>query len=222
MLSDGAFKLFVYISLKADRNSGRLQIGQSQLASALSKSRRSIISYIDELSRKGMCKARMASNQHQIGELEIADAYWPYIKMAQQEQSDEQANYIRQIKNWFFAYPLVRSEFGSTDNQLAIELYNSGVSLTLIERAMLLGFARKHSSNLNSKTDGKITSLRYFLPLLDEVKQTKVSDDYWRYLRHRLDQSFSSQPKSTTEQSDHLKTVGPAKEHQTKSSSDPG
>ena len=52
VLSDGAFKLFVYICLTADRETGRLRVAQGDLARALGKSRGSISSYLDELSQK--------------------------------------------------------------------------------------------------------------------------------------------------------------------------
>ena len=51
-LSDGAFKLFVYVSLAAERSTGRFVFRQGELAKALNKSRRSIGKYLRELEEK--------------------------------------------------------------------------------------------------------------------------------------------------------------------------
>ena len=80
LLSDGAFKLFVYISVSADRTTGKLRVAQGVLARAVRKSRGSIASYLDELSKQGVCVITPAANQHQAGEIEISDAFWPYHK----------------------------------------------------------------------------------------------------------------------------------------------
>ncbi len=185
LLSDGAFKLFVYICLTADRETGRLRIAQGDLARALGKSRGSVNSYMDELSRKGACLVRPAPNQHQPGEIEVTDTFWPYYK--QKEHScDVQSNYLDQIRNWLLQYPIVRSSWGVADQKLAAELFGKGVALEQIEKALLLGVCRKYMADLNSTTPTPIYSLAYFVEILEEVAQTEVADDYWEYLRRRV------------------------------------
>ena len=76
-LSDGAFKLFVHISLDAERSTGRLLFRQQDLARALRKSRRSIGTYLQELEQRQVCRVRRSPNQHAPGVLEIAEQYWP-------------------------------------------------------------------------------------------------------------------------------------------------
>ena len=184
LLSDGAFKLFVYICLTADRATGRLRVAQGELARALGKSRGSISSYLEELSQKGACLVRPAPNQHQTGEIEVADAFWPYYK--QTEHSEAESNYLDQIRSWLRQYPIVRSSFGAADRKLAAELFHNGVALDQIEKALLLGVSRKYSAALNSTAPTPIYSLSYFAVLLEEVAQTDVSDNYWEYLRRRV------------------------------------
>ena len=82
LLSDGAFRLFAYLSLTADRSTGRLRVTQLELARILGKSRNSISSYMEELTQHDVCVIKAAPNQHQPGEIEIADAFWPYFKQA--------------------------------------------------------------------------------------------------------------------------------------------
>ena len=193
LLSDGAFRLFVYISLTADRNTGRLQAAHAELARALGKSRNSIRSYLDELSREGVCVCQQAANQHQPGQIEVADDFWPYLKQPASsvkafdlDPAHLESAFIEQIRIWLLQYPIVRSSFGSADRKLAADLFRQGVTLEQIDRALLLGLGRKYVSSLNSRSATPIFSLAYFLPLLDEVAHTVVSDEYWEYIRHRI------------------------------------
>jgi hypothetical protein len=185
ILSDGAFKLFVYISLNADRSTGILRVAQGELARAVHKSRGSIATYLDELSQRRVCVVTPASNQHQPGEIEISDAFWPYHK--ETPESIEESGFIEGVRGRLLKYPIVRSSFGAADEKLARELFRNGVSLERVERALLLGLSRKYVSSLSSLSSSPIYSLSYFLPLLDEVAQTETPDRYWEYLRRRLD-----------------------------------
>ena len=148
LLSDGAFKLFVYISLVADRSTGRLRLAQGELARAVHKSRGSIATYLDELSERGVCVITPAANQHQPGEIEISDAFWPYHK--ETPESIEESGFVREVRDRLLKYPIVRSSFGAADEKLARELFRNGVSLAQLERALLLGLSRKYVSSLNS------------------------------------------------------------------------
>jgi hypothetical protein len=84
-LSDGAFKLFAYICLEADRRTGRLLITQTELAQALGKSRRIIGAYVAELQAQGVCCVRAGRNQFARTVFEVSDAYWPYERSHQIE-----------------------------------------------------------------------------------------------------------------------------------------
>ena len=185
LLSDGAFKLFVYISMTADRATGRLRVAQGELARAVRKSRGSIAAYLDELSQQGVCLITPAANQHQPGEIEISGAFWPYQK--ETDASVEESGFVQQVRTSFLKYPIVRSSFGAADEKLARELFCKGVSVEQLDRALLLGLSRKYVSSLNSLGSSPIYSLSYFLTLLDEVAETETSDRYWEYLRRRLD-----------------------------------
>ena len=185
LLSDGAFKLFVYICLTADRATGRLRVAQGELARALGKSRGSISSYLDALSQKGVCLVRPAPNQHQTGEIEVADAFWPYYKRSERA-CDEESSYMDQIRSWLLQYPIVRSSFGAADRKFAAELFRKGIALEQIEKALLLGVSRKYIAALNSTSPTPIYSLCYFEVLLEEVAETEVADSYWEYLRRRV------------------------------------
>ena len=81
LLSDGAFKMFAYICLQADRRTGRYAAAQTELAGALRKSRRIVGKYIRELECKRVCNIRNGKNQYAHTCFEIRDEYWPYTRM---------------------------------------------------------------------------------------------------------------------------------------------
>lgn len=216
LLSDGAFKLFAYLSLIADRSSGRVQVTQLELARALGKSRNSISSYLEEITHQGICLIKPSPNQHQPGEIEIADAFWPYHKVAGNKPSlspdadglldlengasrgssnstagpmprpATEAEFIEQVRTCLLQYSIFCSSFGTADRKLAADLFRNGISFDQLERALLLGLTRKYISSLNSTASNPLYSLSYFIPVLDELVEITVSDQYWDYLRHRL------------------------------------
>lgn len=216
LLSDGAFKLFAYLSLTAGRSTGRLQVTQLELARVLGKSRNSISSYLEELVQHDVCLIKPSPNQHQPGEIEIADAFWPYHKVAGNKatlppDSDgladrgigaghassysppcpiprpaTESEFIEQVRTCLLQYSIFSSSFGPADRKLAAELFRDGISFDQLERALLLGLSRKYISSLNSTVSSPIYSLGYFTPVLDEMADITVSDQYWDYLRHRL------------------------------------
>ena len=79
LLSDGAFKLYVFLCLRAGRTNACLEIDQASVAKSLAKSRRSVIAYFEELKQRGVCEVKFAANQHTRGVVQICDAFWPYV-----------------------------------------------------------------------------------------------------------------------------------------------
>lgn len=77
------------------------------------------------------------------------------------------------------------------DRMVAAQLYERGVSLTVIENALVLAAARRLFRSPSAMSLGTIRSLAYFLPVIEEVLQLRVSPDYFRYLRQKLRQAGS-------------------------------
>ena len=81
LLSDGAFRLFIYFCLNADRRTGQMRITHRDLVKAIGRSRRSIIIiHMEELKRQNVCRVQSATNQHDSGHIEICDAFRTYGK----------------------------------------------------------------------------------------------------------------------------------------------
>lgn len=185
-LSDGAFKLFLYLCLQAPRQTGSLGFEQASLASRLGKSRRRIGIYLQELAQKGYCAIQPCRNQQGEGTLTIAEAYWPYQRTPSAVSPDQQAAFVEQVKKLFLKLVPETVSFSDSDHQLACRWHSQKVSLEIVERALLLGAVRKQFTRVSRPTDPPIRSLHYFQSLLEEVQQIQVKDSYWDHLRHKL------------------------------------
>lgn len=184
-LSDGSFRLYMYLCLHASRESGCLTVNDRDLARTLHKSRRSIITYFEELRRLQVCRLVPAVNQHQAGAIEICDAFWPYQKAARSMLSPEVNGYVEQIRTLLAARSCVQSAFTPAEQKMAATLFARKFPLEQVERAILLGCARKYLALLNGQGHGLITSLLYFRGPLQEVGQLATSE-YWNYLKLKV------------------------------------
>jgi hypothetical protein len=197
-LSDGAFKLFVWISLQAERNSGRLTFRQAELARALGKSRRSIGTYLEELEQTGVCRRCSAPNQHSDGILEVSDAYWPYQRHsnAAAGESPEERHYLEVIRKTLLDQPCTRFVLTAADRRLARQWFQQAIPLWLVQQAILIGCGRKYVSWLNGQASAPIGSLQYFTDILQEIAQVRLSADYCAFNRlqvQRLKQRWMTQ-----------------------------
>jgi len=210
-LSDGAFKLFALLCLRADRHSGRVQATHKELATALGKSRRAVGSYVAELDRKQVCVVKPGANQHARTSFEIREDYWPYVKPAACEPTLEsnvtQSNklegdgepkapdlnsgatrsYVASVRASFLAMGCVTGRFSASDERVANQLEKQGVPLSTIKDALVLGSVRKYLSWINNGNSPPIGSLKYFQPLIEEVQQQPWAGGYREYLwsKHR-------------------------------------
>ncbi len=144
LLSDGAFKFFVWVCLHADRRSARLPFRHGELARRLGKSPRSITSYLRELQLKRVCQVQAAPNQHRMG---CDRDRRPLLALSQADAattSNGQADYIEQVRKLFLSRSCVQATFSPADERLAAEWHQRRVPFERIERAYLLGCARKY------------------------------------------------------------------------------
>ena len=187
LLSDGAFKIYVYVCLRADRRTAQLRFRIAELAQATGHSTRSLTTYLVELSRAEVAVVYRAANQHELGRVEINDRFWPYVKaVATSHQDPEQALYVARVRGFFLEPACVRSLFSAADEKLAAEWYRTGVSLDHVQRAILMGCARKYVALFNHPAGSPITCLQYFAGIVQEVAKLEMSLDYWRHLTVRM------------------------------------
>ncbi len=118
--------------------------------------------------------------------MEIRDRFWPYVKAVDTSQEDpEQALYVARVRGFFLEPACVTAVFSAADEKLAAEWHRAGVSLDQVQRAILMGCARKYVALFNHPGGSPITSLQYFAGIVEEIATLDMPLDYWRYLALR-------------------------------------
>jgi hypothetical protein len=102
------------------------------------------------------------------------------------DDSRGQKEYIRQVLEAYRKTPGTMGTVHHADRTLAAQLYQRGVSVTVIENALVLAATRRLVRPAGAPPLGVIRSLAYFLPVIEEVLESRVSPDYFTYLRHKL------------------------------------
>ncbi len=97
-----------------------------------------------------------------------------------------QEEYIRQVLEAYRKTPGTMGTVRRADRLLAAQLYQRGVSLKVIENALVLAATRRLIRPADRPPLGTIRSLAYFLPVIEEVLELRISPDYFDYLRYRL------------------------------------
>jgi hypothetical protein len=75
---------------------------------------------------------------------------------------------------------------------LAIQLYQRGVPLLTVENALMLAAVRRLIRPAEAPPLTTVRSLAYFLPVIDEVLETEVGEEYFQYARQKLQRLRSS------------------------------
>ena len=95
--------------------------------------------------------------------------------------------YIRQVLEAYRKTPGTMATVRRADRMLAMQLYQRGVALSVIENAVVLAAARRLMRPVDAPPLGTIRSLAYFLPVIEEVLDMRVSPEYFRHVRRKLE-----------------------------------
>jgi hypothetical protein len=191
LLSDAAFKLYVFLCLNVDRHSARMAWEPMELAHLLQRDRHSVTDALEELCRRQVCMrhpgadGRLASDRLCV---EICDRFWPYEKPPVEEFGIDQNSYVQQVRQMLLHPACVHAAFSGADERLAAVLYRRGVTLVHLQRAIWLGCARKYVAllNANDKASMFVTSLNYFSGLVEEVAELSAAEDYWKHVQNKV------------------------------------
>ena len=188
LLSDGAFKLFIYLCLHARRESGVLNTSQTDLARGLKKTAGTIRRSLAEMETAGVLSyTQFTHHPRGRGVIRIAEAFWPYqvpeLPTVPENPGD---TFVAEVRRMLQARACVQTVFSLADEILARQWQDRGIPLERIEQAILLGCVRKYVSWRNRSSQAPIASLYYFEPLLAEIEEQKIPPDYWEYLCARL------------------------------------
>ena len=97
-----------------------------------------------------------------------------------------QEEYVRQVLEAYRKTPGTMGTVRRADRLLAVQLYQRGLSVKVIENALVLAATRRLMRPAEAPPLGTIRSLAYFLPVIEEALESRVSPDYFEYLRHKL------------------------------------
>ena len=100
-----------------------------------------------------------------------------------------QPEYVRAVLEAYRKTPGTAGTVRRPDRMIAAQLYERGVSLTVIEHALVLAAARRLLRPPAAMPLGTVRSLAYFLPVIEEVMELRISPNYFLYLRHKLQQA---------------------------------
>jgi hypothetical protein len=98
----------------------------------------------------------------------------------------DSAEYLRRVLDAYRTTPGTCGVVRKPDRAFALELHLRGVPLTAVENAFVLAAARRLARRTDVPPLGVIRSLAYFGPVIDEVLESPIGPDYYRYLRQRL------------------------------------
>ena len=103
-----------------------------------------------------------------------------------------QEDYVRQVLETYRKTPGTMGTVRRADRLLAAQLYQRGLSVKVIENALVLAATRRLIRPPDALPLGTVRSLAYFLPVIEEVLESRVSPDYFEYLRYKLARASSA------------------------------
>jgi len=108
------------------------------------------------------------------------------------ESDLSQEQYMWQVLEAYRNTPGTMGTVRRADRLLAAQLYQRGLSLRIVENALGLAAVRRLIRPPDAPPLGTIRSLAYFLPVIEEVLESRISANYFDYLRHKLTRAAST------------------------------
>ena len=103
---------------------------------------------------------------------------------------------MRKLLDAYRTTPGTTGTIRRPDRVLAAQLHQRGVPLLAVENALVLAVSRRRLHSPEAAPLGTIRSLAYFVPVIEEVLEVKVGQDYFNYLRYRLAPHFPNMNKT--------------------------
>ena len=100
--------------------------------------------------------------------------------------------YVRRVLEAYRHTPGTTGTVRRPDRLLATQLHQRGVALSVVQNALVLAVARRLLRSASLPPLATVRSLAYFLPVIEEVLELKINDDYFQYLRRRLQPFYSA------------------------------
>jgi hypothetical protein len=104
----------------------------------------------------------------------------------------DQRDYVRLLLEAYRATPGTSGAVQRADRLLAAQLHERGVPLEAVENAFVLAAVRRMIRPAGAAPLGTIRSPAYFSPVIEEVLQLPVGQEYFQYLRNKLQRAASA------------------------------
>jgi hypothetical protein len=118
------------------------------------------------------------------------------IRRAEETAMDKQPSgredYVRKVLEAYRNTPGTCGNLRRTDRTLAVQLYQRGVPLSIVENALVLAAVRRMIRPADAPPLTTVRSLAYFLPVIEEVLEMEVGEEYFQYARQKLQRLRSS------------------------------
>jgi hypothetical protein len=100
--------------------------------------------------------------------------------------SVEREHYVRKVLEAYRNTPGTCGSLRRTDRLAALQLYQRGVPLRKVENALVLAAVRRLIRPADASPLTIVRSLAYFLPVIEEVLEMEVGEEYFQYARQKL------------------------------------
>jgi hypothetical protein len=101
-------------------------------------------------------------------------------------------DYVRKVLEAYRNTPGTCGNLRRPDRLLALELYQRGIPLNKVENALVLAAVRRLILPADAPPLTAVRSLAYFLPVIEEVLEMEVGEEYFHYVRQKLQRLRSS------------------------------
>jgi hypothetical protein len=102
------------------------------------------------------------------------------------QQPSGREDYVRKVLEAYRNTPGTCGHLRRPDRLLAVQLYQRGIPLNKVENALVLAAVRRKIRPADAPPLTAVRSLAYFMPVIEEVLETEVSEDYFQYVRQKL------------------------------------
>ena len=102
------------------------------------------------------------------------------------ENISSQEEYVQKVLDAYRRTPGTTGSVRRSDRLLAAQLHQREVPLNAVENALVLAAARRLLRPDTAPPLPTVRSLAYFLPVIDEVLELKISEAYFQHVRRRL------------------------------------
>jgi hypothetical protein len=102
--------------------------------------------------------------------------------------------YVHKVLETYQRTPGTSGQVRPPDRQLALKLQQRGVPLRTVENAFMLAAARRIFRPADAPPLNTVRSLAYFVPVIEELLATPIDENYFEYLRRKLEPLYSHTP----------------------------